>query len=878
MLYSKKTRNVKPVYHHLTPLFTLEDLWAEVGFSPNLQQRQAILHTEGALFLTAGPGSGKTRVLLWRTLNLLVFKQVSPEHIFLATFTEKAALQLKEGLQNLLGIVTNKTNHAYDLSKMYIGTVHSLCIKLMNDRRFGTKTGRNKVPKPLDEIEQYFHVSFKENWNKILEAGNLDKMTREEAHDFINQYLNPTGKEQLSRFDAINNLIGFFNRLSEEYIDTKQLLAQNPDNEHTPFLKMYQTYLDTLQEPLRDKFDFALMQAKGLQILENHIGETFKYVIVDEYQDTNAIQEKLYFKLAEQTKNFCVVGDDDQALYRFRGATVENFVEFPARCQQYLQTLPTQIPLSTNYRSRAEIVDYYTQYINQTDWQKADKTGYYRVTTKNIQAHSQDKNTAVVVNEKGKGVDGTKESFAQIARLIKKLLAEKKIEDPNQVAFLFSSLRSEQVTRAKDALENEGLKVYAPRAQPFLELEEARIFLGIFLTILGGIEYNPDFAKGDFARYQEYLQDIQQGVKALCKTDAGLAKFIQEKQNEIADKIRDFKTLLGIAGKLKWDINAQYDYATMHQYLNEAELSKSSQETVSNTYFAQQIQENKFTTREVFIRATSLDWNPLDIFYRALGFKVLKDMLDKAEKGAIRDEGPAYNLGLLSQYLAKFVELYGAIIKADSLDNQAFKQAFFTRYFYTLYKMGETEFENPDDPFPRGRVPFLTIHQSKGLEFPVVVLGNTSTGKDRRLRTEEIINELLHKKGEPIEKMNEFDRARKFYVALSRAENLLVLTNYAWGTGDDFQELLQKKRPAQIAQFDTNTLPTAHLADKNQMKAYSYTADYLVYERCPRQYMMFRKYGFEASRSQTMFFGNLVHQTIDDLHNYLIQERLKANA
>lgn len=112
----------------------LEDLWIESGFAPNPEQAQAIRHIDGSLYLTAGPGSGKTRVLLWRTLNLIVFQGVKPENIFLSTFTEKAAHQLREGLKNYLGQVTNHTGQAYDIANMYVGTIHSLCQKILQDR------------------------------------------------------------------------------------------------------------------------------------------------------------------------------------------------------------------------------------------------------------------------------------------------------------------------------------------------------------------------------------------------------------------------------------------------------------------------------------------------------------------------------------------------------------------------------------------------------------------------------------------------------------------------------------------------------------------------------------------------------------------------
>ena len=81
----------------------IEELWKEVGFTPNSRQEEAIRHVDGPLFLAAGPGSGKTRVLLWRTLNLIVYQNINPEEIFLATFTEKAAAQLNEGLLSYLG-------------------------------------------------------------------------------------------------------------------------------------------------------------------------------------------------------------------------------------------------------------------------------------------------------------------------------------------------------------------------------------------------------------------------------------------------------------------------------------------------------------------------------------------------------------------------------------------------------------------------------------------------------------------------------------------------------------------------------------------------------------------------------------------------------
>jgi DNA helicase-2/ATP-dependent DNA helicase PcrA len=113
-----------------------------------------------------------------------------------------------------------------------------------------------------------------------------------------------------------------------------------------------------------------------------------------------------------------------------------------------------------------------------------------------------------------------------------------------------------------------------------------------------------------------------------------------------------------------------------------------------------------------------------------------------------------------------------------------------------------------------------------------------------------------------------------FYVALSRAKNLLIIPHYQ-GRGQrlspPFDKLVHSL--GQIADLDVNSLPPTDSKKEDIPKTYSYTADYLPYMRCPRQYMVFRKYGFAPAHSQTMFFGSLVHQTIEDLHQHLIAKR-----
>lgn len=245
-----------------------------------------------------------------------------------------------------------------------------------------------------------------------------------------------------------------------------------------------------------------------------------------------------------------------------------------------------------------------------------------------------------------------------------------------------------------------------------------------------------------------------------------------------------------------------------------------------------------------------------------------------AEDGS--DEGPISNLGLISQYLSRFMEEYKTVITGALLEEDKFQKVFFLSYTYALYRLQESEFEDADDPFPKGRVSFLTIHQSKGLEFPVVILGNVYRQQREADEVEKIIRQNVRKGSEPLNRISTFDNARMFYVALSRAENLLILPRYrgrGQRTSEPFKTIYEEARLHTTKTFSLENLPSAGVEQNDIGKTYSYTADYLTYLKCPRNYMAFRKYGFVASRAQTMMFGSLVHQTIEDLEHLVMAQR-----
>jgi len=844
----------------------LKDLWKQCGFNPNPEQKAAILHMEGPLFLPAGPGSGKTRVLLWRSVNLMAVHGIAPEELFLSTFTEKAARQLRDGIRSLMASVGKKTGQPFDPSGLYVGTVHSLCQRLLRDRRFSSRRSRTLPPVLMDEFDQYLFLLDHSLWRSIKRETDPYPVSHLDVLKLFKQHGS-------SRDRALESLRSFFNRVSEERLDTAKGRKQAKDPTLKKLLGVYDEYVASLKSS-RDgetgRTDFSLLQGAALDRLQEvpHSHSVFKHIMVDEYQDTNSVQETIFFHLARATKNLCVVGDDDQALYRFRGATVENFVSFPKRCRERFGKMPTQIVLGTNYRSKPPIVKFFSEFMQHPSCNWAGTNGEcYRVADKKIVPARKEKGVAVLAT-----LPESKDAVtAEIVQLVKRLLDKKRVADPNQIAFLFPSLKTEKVKLFREALEGIGLRVYAPRAGTFLKIPEVQAVLGLILHILGGE------SRAQLTEFVGWLTLLDEEVQERLTRDRALQTFVRKKQEELHSATSD--------AKLLWESLSEKGLTKESPYCPEKDgvflmglqdLSKRAKQSLKNKNFYETARSRlkngrPFSMGYVVARVTSLDWNLLDLFYEITGLPVFRRVFELAEKG--EDEGPVCHLGMLSQYLARFMAKQPRLFANIGQDSGSPRHKF-EWFLQAIFRKEMPEYEDQENPFPRGRIPFLTIHQAKGLEFPVVVLGNCIKQlKPQGL--EEVVAPLVERKGEPPERQPLFDAMRLFYVALSRAKNLLVLPRFE-GKGthqtlSPFKDILQSL-PV-LDNFNLDSLPVEKEDVESFPENFSYTGDYLLYRQCPRQYPFFRKYGFAPSRSQVMFFGSLVHQTIEDLHQELIYKR-----
>ena len=270
------------------------------------ESQQAVVgHVDGPLLAIAGPGSGKTHSIVLRALNLLLLEKAAPKEIVLCTFTEKAAFEMRDRL----AAAARKTGYQGDLSELTIATIHGFCNRLLTEHRHRTSLGHGY--ETLDDLTQLLFIF--EHFDAIVGETQNGK------------YL----QRWTTRWTVIEGARGYFNKITEELVDPA-LLAASDD----AFLAAIGTACQRYEAALREnnRVDFAHLQRLAYDLLRDAdsaeaVAPSVRFMLVDEYQDTNYIQEQLLVKLAGDAGNLCVVGDEDQSLYRFRGATVRNILE-----------------------------------------------------------------------------------------------------------------------------------------------------------------------------------------------------------------------------------------------------------------------------------------------------------------------------------------------------------------------------------------------------------------------------------------------------------------------------------------------------------------------------------------------------------------------
>ncbi|MRW94500.1 AAA family ATPase [Duganella sp. FT80W] len=764
--------------------------------TPNLQskanprQLEAILSTEGPLLIIAGPGSGKTFTLVERIVYLITHKGVAPESLFVVTFTDKAARELTTRISNRLA----ELGIRFNLNEMYLGTFHSICLRILEDFREFTRLKRSFTL--FDQFDQQYFL-----YQRIKDFRELP-----DAELVI-------GDDQSGRWSQSENLLKWLNKVSEEALEPATL-ALAPEVEIRALAACFSKYQELLHE--NNSLDFSGIQYEALRLLERHpevlaqLRGKLTYLMVDEYQDTNTIQERILLLLAGEKRNLCVVGDDDQGLYRFRGATIRNILEFPGL---FDEGECRRVALTVNYRSHPDIIRFYNEWMREQSWD--DGTRAFRFAKQIVPREGAFPEVPTAVRLTATDdKDETANWHAEVLAFLNGLRESGKLSDWNQVAFLFRSVKNEKVVALARYLETAGVPVFSPRSNMYFEREEVRLMIGALIFLFPQFPKVRAWAEGISLPVWDYYDQ-------LCF--AAFAKELRKPEN---------KPLLDWARPL----------AKRHAAL-----------------------------------AQNTDYSFSGLFYQLLQFPLFarylaEDALQGVDKGRA-----ARNLGTFSKLLTKFEYLhFVSVLNPEWLEKNI--RDLFNQFLRFLVDGGIGEYEDEAEYAPNGCVSFLTIHQSKGLEYPVVVCGSLEAVPRKQYGVLDVLLEdggyLSKERFEPLDHIKNFDFWRLFYTAFSRAQNLLVLAaQEKHGRGKSpskYFERLFYELPS-WRDVDLSALGYEAVKQISLKREYSFTSHISVFESCAEQYRFFKELEFAAIRESPMLFGTLVHQTIEDIHKAVLR-------
>lgn len=695
------------------------------GYGLNGEQKNAVEHGDGPLWILAGPGSGKTEVLVTRALRLLAVgdaagNRVPPRSILITTFTKKAARNLEDRLATYLAALQEADDSLrdIDLADMRIGTIHSLCDDILHEFRYPAYQN----VRLLDDVDQHLFI-----YQRAEIANNA-------APGFWAQFeyavpnWNPRFTYPPNRWQRVKASVVLFNRIVEDLIDVDVMRAAGGN--WSTLADYYIQYVQALQSYYR--CDFAHLQARFLEFLNAPASARFldgdqqdipplQHVLVDEYQDTNPIQEHIYLALAGRAlHNLTVVGDDDQALYRFRGGTVTCMVNFNRACEVVFQETPTPIQLRENFRSHAQIVGFFNTYISSFPEMQAP--GVRAPGKQDMVAMSDITGDYPAVGWITRRQAG--ELAAAVADLVQNILMRDGIiSDWSQCVLLFRSTKDSDLNAGPflEEFRRRNIPVYNPRSKSFMESEEVQCLLAALIHVVD--------APFTFAGNQRRdLPTLVQGW---------------------------INTLLAVPGISNGPLR---DYIT------------KSNEELPNLCAAHPGWFIGLTLHEILYRILSLE--P----FRTWRQEPVRNMrLSKVTR-------------LFESYHSLNQDELRANADGDDLD-QTFRDRFYNMFIGFLLDTGIDDDEDDEVIVPPGALPLMTIHQSKGLEFPFVVVLQVGQhgriGAAQRLEHEmaPFRQELYPRTARTEQELVTEDDIRLFYVAYSRAEYGLVLV----GTRDQIR-------------------------------------------------------------------------------------------
>ncbi len=392
-------------------------------------QLELIGSLDGPTLGVAGPGAGKTLTLALRAANILLLGRAEPDELLLCTYNADAAGELRQRFD----AVTSAADYGVSAGRTRVCTIHSLCARLLAEHpeRVGLRRGF-----------------------RLLDGDQQANLLQERFDDVFGPDLVELEGRGWRRPPAVvKNALKYFERICDEAINPRDLTRSR-----SAFIaavgRCYRRYARRLLD--ENAADFAHLQAWADLLLDDdevaaEIAGAVRYLMCDEYQDTSHVQERILTRVSEAHGNLCVVGDEDQSLYRFRGATVRNILGFDRRFPDC-----RVVELTVNYRSHPDIVSAYDGWMGSADWSNPDPAGAPFRHAKTIVPHDPsgyDDHPAVIAID-GRDPD---DEGKQLGALLRFLKGRGVIGGYDRVALLLHSVQHEVAEPYLDALDDAGI-------------------------------------------------------------------------------------------------------------------------------------------------------------------------------------------------------------------------------------------------------------------------------------------------------------------------------------------------------------------------------------------------------------------------------------
>ena len=692
----------------------------------NPAQREAVEKTEGPVLILAGAGSGKTRVLTTRIGHLIEDKGVQPANILAITFTNKAANEMRERVEETL---------ESDASDMWISTFHSCCVRIL--RKDINRIGYNRSFVIYDSADQVTLVK------DCLKELNLNDKVFEPKM-----------------------IISTISGAKDKLYDPKQFKAMHMnDNRMSKIADVYALYQDRLKR--NSALDFDDLIFKTVELLKSdkevldYYRNRFKYIMVDEYQDTSKAQYELIKILAKEHQNICVVGDDDQSIYGWRGADIRNILEFEKDYDDV-----HVVKLEQNYRSTQIILDAANTVISNNIERKRKR----------------------LWSEKKDG------------ELIKIQVAQDEIEESDFVADMIAKISREQNRSYKDFA-----VLYRANAQS-RSVEDALNRSQIPYNIYGGTKFYERKEIKDLIAYLRVIQNPQD--------DISIKRIINVPRRGIGlrtiEKIEDRASL-----------KQESIYSVLIVIETNSEISTKARNSISE--FVDNVIGTLRTMREVYPVSKLIEKVIESIDYYGYIDELYKG--DKEEAEERKDN--------VKEFISVAMEF-------EQNSEEKDLETFLTGVALTSESSEEEEID---------KVSLMTIHTSKGLEFPVVFIVGMEDGLFPIARAVRSMSD------------SEIEEERRLcYVGITRAKEILYLTLTQKRT------LYGKTNPSIASRF-MEELPKECIERLNSAeKELSYSkANYNVLDKYKQKYMNTINKTAVAKQVNATIKSNEKETNIDDI-------------